>query len=136
MLHHALLGFDATAGAHGFEHFAHLGVLTEEVVDLLNGGSGAAGDALAAAAVDDLVVAALLSGHGVDDDLDAVELALVDVVDGLGHAGKGADRGQHLHNGLHAAHFFYLTELVAEVVQGEAVAGEGFGGELAGLALI
>jgi hypothetical protein len=55
--HHALLGFDAAAGSHGFEHVAHLGVLAEEAVDLMDGGSGAAGDALAAAAVDDLVVA-------------------------------------------------------------------------------
>jgi len=55
--HEALLGFEAAAGAHGLEHFAHLGVLAEEVVDLLDGGSGAAGDALAAATVDDLVVA-------------------------------------------------------------------------------
>jgi len=55
--HEELLGFEAAAGAHGLEHFAHLGVLAEEVVDLLDGGSGAAGDALAAAPVDDLVVA-------------------------------------------------------------------------------
>jgi hypothetical protein len=56
-------GFEAGAGAHGFEHFAHLGVLAGAVVDLLDGGSGAAGDALAAAAVDDLVVAALAGGQ-------------------------------------------------------------------------
>jgi hypothetical protein len=37
--HEALLGFEAAAGAHGLEHFAHLGVLAEEVVDLLDGGS-------------------------------------------------------------------------------------------------
>ena len=40
----------ASAGAHGLEHFAHLLVLAEEVVDLLDGGVGAEGDALAAAA--------------------------------------------------------------------------------------
>ena len=136
LLHHALLGFEAGAGAHGFEHFAHLGVLAEEVVDLLHGGSGAAGDALAAASVDDLVVASLAGGHGVDDGLDAVELLLVNVVDGLRHAGEGADRGQHLHDGLHGAHLFDLTELVAEVVEGEAFAGEGLGGELLCLAAV
>jgi hypothetical protein len=42
--HEALLGFKAAAGAQGLEHFAHLGVLAEEVVDRLDGGSGAAGD--------------------------------------------------------------------------------------------
>jgi len=41
----------------------HLDVLAEEVVDLLDGGSGAAGNALAATAVDDLVVAALEGGQ-------------------------------------------------------------------------
>ena len=66
LLHHGLLGLDAAAGAHGFEHFSHLGVLAEEVVDFLDGGSGAAGDALAAATVDDLVVAALLGGYSHD----------------------------------------------------------------------
>jgi hypothetical protein len=39
--HHALLGLHAAAGAHGLEHLAHLGVLAEEVVDLLHGGAGA-----------------------------------------------------------------------------------------------
>jgi hypothetical protein len=54
-------------------------VLAEEVVDLLHGGAGAEGDALAAAAVNDGGVVALLGGHGVDDGLDAGELGLVDV---------------------------------------------------------
>jgi hypothetical protein len=123
LLHHALLGFDATAAAHGFEHLSHLGVLAEEVVDLLDGGTGAAGDALAAASVDEFVVAALAGGHGVDDGLDAVELLLVHVLGGLRHAGEGADRGEHLEDRLHGAHLFNLTELLAEVVEGEAFAG-------------
>jgi hypothetical protein len=50
----------AAAGAHGLEHFAHLLVLAEEVVDLLDRGAGAQGDALAAASVDDGGVAAPL----------------------------------------------------------------------------
>jgi hypothetical protein len=32
--------------AHGLEHLAHLGVLARQVVDLLDGGAGTAGDAL------------------------------------------------------------------------------------------
>jgi len=56
LAHHALLGFDAAASAHGLEHLSHLGVLAEEVVDVLHGGAGAFGDALAPVAVDDLVV--------------------------------------------------------------------------------
>ena len=100
-----MLGFHAAAAghaAHAFEEFGHLGVLAEEVVDLLDGGAGAEGDALAAAAVDDGGVVALLGGHGVDDGLDAGELGLVDVGGGLLHAGEGADGGQHLQDGLHA----------------------------------
>ena len=93
--HHALLGFHAASSADHFEHLSHLGVLAEEVVDVLDGGSGAAGDAFAAVAVDDLVVEALFLGHGVDDGFDAGELAFVDVLGGLGHAGHGADGGEH-----------------------------------------
>ena len=132
------MGFYAAAhaAAHGFEHFGHLGVLAEEVVDLLDGDAGAGGDALAAAAVDEVGVLALLVGHGVDDGFDAGELALVDVFRGLGHAGEGADRGEHFEDGLHAAHFFDLTELLAEVFEGEAAAAEGFFGELLGLAAV
>jgi uncharacterized protein YjlB len=54
----------------------HLGVLADEVVNLLHGGVGAEGDALAAAAVDDGGVVALPAGHGVDDGFDAGELRL------------------------------------------------------------
>ena len=77
-----------------------------------------------------------LCGHRVDDGFDAGELAFVYVFDGLLHAGEGADRGEHLEDGLHAAHLFDLTELVAEVVEGEAVAGEGLLGELLGFAAV
>lgn len=109
LAHHALLGFDATAGAHGLEHLAHLAVLAEEVVDVLHGGAGASGDALAAVAVDEFMVLALFVRHRVDDGFDAGELALVYVFDGLRHAREGADRGEHLKNRLHAAHLFNLT---------------------------
>ena len=77
-----------------------------------------------------------LRGHGVDDGFDAGELAFVDVLGGLLHAGEGADGGEHLEDGLHGAHLFDLPELIAEVFEGEAVAGEGFFGELLGLAAV
>jgi hypothetical protein len=51
LAHEALLHF-AAAAAHGFEHFGHLGVLFQEVVDFLDAGAGAGRDAFAAAAVD------------------------------------------------------------------------------------
>jgi hypothetical protein len=53
----------AAAAALGFKHLLHLGVLAEEVVDLLDGGARASGDALAAAAVDEFVVAAPAGGQ-------------------------------------------------------------------------
>ena len=81
-----------------FHHFRHLGVLSEEVVDLRDGGAGAEGNAFAAAAVDDGGVAALLVGHGVDDGFDAVELLVVDVLGGLLEALEGADGGEHFEN--------------------------------------
>ncbi len=67
----------AAAGAHGFEHFAHLGVLAEEVVDLGDLNACTQGDAFAAAAVDDGGVLALFGGHRVDDGFDAGELLFV-----------------------------------------------------------
>jgi hypothetical protein len=86
-----LLGLHAATAchaAHASEEFGHLGVLAEEVVDLLDGGAGAEGDALASAAIDHGGVVALAGGHGVDDCLDASELGLVDVGGGLLHAGE------------------------------------------------
>ena len=99
-------------------------------------GAAAGGDALAAAAVDDGGVAALLVGHGVDDGFYAAELFFVDRAGGLLHAREGADRGEHLEDGLHAAELLDLTELVAEVFEGEAFAGESFFGEVGGLGLV
>jgi len=95
LAHEALLHFAAPA-AHRFEHLAHLGVLFEDVVDLAHLHACALRDALAAAAVDDGGVGALLFRHRVDDDRHAGELLLVHVGGGGLHAGHGADRGQHL----------------------------------------
>ena len=86
----------AHAAAHGFEHFGHLVVLAEEVVDFLHADAGAGGDALAAAAVDKVGVLTLFVGHRVDDGFNAGELALVDIFRGLGHAGEGAYGWEHL----------------------------------------
>ena len=50
--------------------------------------------------------------------------------DGLLDAGEGADGGQHLEDAFHGAHLLDLAQLVAEVFEREAVAEEGFLGEL------
>ena len=119
---HHLLG--QAAFAHLLEHLAHLRVLAEEHVDVLHAGAGAGGDALAARAGDDLVIAALVRGHGVDDGFEADELLFIHILRGLGHSGEGADAGEHLEDRFHGAELFDLAELVAEVFEGEAVAEE------------
>src|ERR1700730_10101269 len=81
--------------AHLLEHFFHLSVLAKQVVDFLHAGSGAAGNAFAAAAGDGFVMIALVSGHGVDDGLDAVDLLVINLVSRFLQAGKRADTWQH-----------------------------------------
>ena len=88
------------AFAHLLEHLGHLGVLAEEIVYVLDLGAAAVGDALAAGAGDDFVVAALFGGHGVDDGFEARELLFVDVLRGLLQAGEGADGGHHLEDAI------------------------------------
>src|SRR5208337_4136555 len=88
------------------------------------------GDALAARAGDDFVVAAFLGGHGVDDGFETNELFFVHVLRGLLEAGEGADRRHHLENRLHGTHLRDLTNLIAEVFEREAIAEQGFLGEL------
>src|SRR4051812_22906057 len=57
----------------------HLAELLDQLADRLNGGARAPGDAPAARAVDDLRIGALLRRHRLDDRLEAVQLALVEV---------------------------------------------------------
>ena len=47
--------------AHLLEHFLHLRVLAQQIVDFLHTGAGAAGDAFAAAAVDGFMMVALVA---------------------------------------------------------------------------
>ena len=87
-------------------------------IDVLHGRAAAFGDALAPLAIDHVVIAALLVGHGVDDGLDARELALVD----LRIFGKILQRPhfrQHIHDFLERAHLANLLELIAKILQRE-----------------
>src|SRR5271163_3915889 len=79
----------AAACPDRLEHLPHLHVLLEQLIHFLHRRSRTAGDTLAAAAGDDLVVIALLLGHRVDDRLDARKLPLVDLVGHLLDALKG-----------------------------------------------
>ncbi len=90
LAHESLLHFlHAAAGTHHLHHFAHLGVLFEEVVYFLDGGAGAGGYAFAAAAVDSETFLMTLAEVGV---------AVWVVVDGAGQgwpAGAGFVRRAH-----------------------------------------
>src|SRR5204863_8654784 len=58
---------------------AHLVELLDQLVDRLHVGTRSLGDAQAPRALDELGPTALLRGHGEDDRLDTVQLALVDL---------------------------------------------------------
>src|SRR5712692_4991601 len=125
--------FHLGAGGQGavlLHHLAHLHVLLEDLVDLLHGGAAAFGDALAALAVDDVVVAAFLVGHGIDDGFEALELALVDF-GVFGQIRERADLREHVHDLVERTHLAHLLELVAEVFEGEVILAE-FAFELGG----
>src|SRR5690349_10709413 len=64
---------------HRTHHLAHLVELLDQLVDVLDAGTGAVGDPFAARPVDHPRIGALLGRHREDDCLDSVELPLVDV---------------------------------------------------------
>src|ERR1700681_717863 len=82
------------------EHFSHLGVLAQQVVDFLHAGARAPGDTFAPAAVHDFVVEALVLRHRINDCFHPAELFFVDLVSVLLYPGKGTDAGQHAHQVL------------------------------------
>ena len=61
------------------------------------------------------------------------ELLFVNVLGSLLQAGEGANRRHHFENALHRPELFDLLQLIAEVLQSEAVAEERFLGEFLGL---
>src|SRR5688572_31138949 len=128
----------AELALHAFEllhHLAQLRVLLEQPVHVLHRGAAAARDALAAAAVDDLGMAALARRHRGDDRVEAAEVGLLVVELGrrrpLEHL---ADR-QHPHDLVERPHLAELPELLAEVVEREAVLAE-LPDQLLGLLLV
>ncbi len=115
-------------------HVGHLPVHLEEPVQLLHLEAGAGGDALLAAGLQEVGVAALALGHRVDQrDLAAehpvVEAGLVHLLLHLAHA------GQHAHDALHAAHLLHLLELRLQVVHVELTLLEALHHPLGGLGL-
>src|SRR5215204_3394309 len=90
-LPHQLAEIGHLARAEALHHLAHLAELLDQLVHLLDGRARALGDPQAARALDQLGPAALLRGHGEDDRLHAVELALVDLQLGELVAGEAGD---------------------------------------------
>src|SRR5262249_43329340 len=76
------------------------------------------------AAVDHLVVIALIRRHGIDDGLDPRDLLVVHLVGHVLHSGEWPYRGKHLHDALQRSQFLDLAQLIAEVFEREAVATE------------
>src|SRR5260221_171940 len=79
---------------HLLEHFSHLSVLAEQVVDFLHAGSRTAGNPFAAAAVDCFLMVAFVSGHWIDNGLDANYLPFVNLFRGFFQAGKRTNTKQ------------------------------------------
>ena len=71
------------------------------------------------AAIDDLMMTALLRRHRIDDRLDPHQFLFIDL--GLLHVLERADAGQHPENLLQRTHFPDLLELIAEILERKAV---------------
>src|SRR3954451_9766079 len=93
-LPHQLAEVGHLAGRQALHQLAHLAELLDELVDLLDAGARALGDPQPPRALDQLGPAALLRGHGEDDRLDAVQLALVDLHLRQRVAGQAGDHSQ------------------------------------------
>ena len=107
---------------------AHLLVLLEQPVDLGDRGPRARRDPLLAAAVQDLGVAPLVRGHGVDHGGDPGQRLLVHALRLL----QGLERaalGEQVEEALERPHLLHRRELVLEVLEGE-LAGHALRGQL------
>src|SRR5690242_3523496 len=113
--------------AHGvavhFHHAAHVGILLEDLIHFLDSSAAAPRDALAALAVDEIVVGALGGGHRIDDGFRGFELLFVDGSI-FWNFGERANLRQHAHQLLDRAHLANLLKLIAEVRKGEIVFAE------------
>jgi hypothetical protein len=123
-------------GAHGeaghfFGHVARGHEAFDEVGDVFGFDAGAAGDAAAAGAVDEVGVFALAAIHGLDDGFGFVEFFLgdFDVLKG------GADAGEEAHDLFERSHLADAAHLIEEVIEGEGGVGH-LGFELGGFDLI
>src|SRR5262245_51990836 len=106
-------------------HLPELRILLQEPVHVLHAGAAAPRDALAAATVDDVRMAPLPRRHGRDDGVEAPDVRgfLVELLRG-GALHELAETGDHPEDLVERPHLLDLAELVAEILQGEAVLAE------------
>ena len=116
----AALGSERAVLIH---HLAHLQVLLQHLIHLLDGGAAAAGDALAPFAVDEVVIVAFGVGHRIDDGLDALQVRFVDL-HVLGTIRQRTYFRQHSEHLLVRAHLADLPQLVAEILEREFAAAQ------------
>src|SRR5471030_1772701 len=144
---HAATGQHTAHAAHHFGHSAfcgeflhhllHLLVLLDQATDVLHLGAGTHGDPTFARTTDQLRVAALGRGHGIDDGFHLLELLLCRAL-GIAHLRQvhATHVRQLVHQAAKAAHVLHLLQLVTEVFEVEALALLQLLGQLIGLVLV
>src|SRR5262245_15926740 len=109
----------ATAHPELLHELAHLHELLQQPIELLDGGPGAARDALPPAAVDDLRPPALVLGHRADHAFDPLERPFIHL-----ELSDPAHSRQHLEQVLERSEPLQLPELIQEVIEAEAFVAE------------
>ncbi len=120
----------AAAAGHLLHHLARLEEPVDELVDVADGAAGSLGDAGPARPVDHLRVGPLAGRHRLDDRLDPVDLALVEVLELVAELPHAGQHPEHLGQRAHLADLLHLLE---EVVEGELAVALELGGGLGGL---
>src|SRR6267143_1044988 len=101
------------ASRKALHHFTRLGILFEQLVDFLDAGPAALGNAATPAAVDDHVIGPFMGRHGINDRDDMRDLFLVNfyVLQVL----EDAHVGHHAQQRFERAQFPDLADLIAKV---------------------
>src|ERR1043166_6656549 len=93
-------------------------------------------NALSSAAVDHIVMTALIGCHRIDDGLDAVDLFLVYLVGMFLEASEWANAREHPHQALNGSHLAHLPELIAKIFERKAIARQSARGDVLRLFLV
>src|SRR5918993_3106952 len=109
--HLALLGH----AAHLRHHLLHLPELLQELLHLLDRGAAPFGDARRPPSPNNIGIAALVGGHGVDDGFEPLVVVVRDL--GLGLPHLGTQSGDHLQELAERPHLLNLLQLLQEILQ-------------------